>query len=134
MEDCIFCKIIKGDIPSYKLYEDNDIFVFLDINPVSKGHLLVIPKEHYENIFETPTEVLGKINQICKKMALICKERLDATGVNVLNASGKDAQQTVFHIHYHVVPRHKDDGLDLWFQGKSDSDVVEEAYNILKEK
>ncbi|MFW5852602.1 MAG: HIT family protein [Nanoarchaeota archaeon] len=121
MEDCIFCKIIKGEIPSHQLFEDEIVKVFLDVNPVSKGHLLVIPKEHYVDIFETPEHVLCRINEVCKKMAQLCKSKLGATGVNVVNASGKDAQQSVFHTHYHVVPRFPDDGIDLWFHGKSNS-------------
>lgn len=118
MTECPFCNIANNNIPSFKLFEDDLVIAFLDINPVSNGHILVISKKHFENIFETPEEVLNRINQVCKKMAMLCKEKLKATGVNIINASGKDAQQSVFHIHFHVIPRFKDDDINLWFHGQ----------------
>jgi histidine triad (HIT) family protein len=132
MEDCIFCKIIEGKIPSKKVYEDEKVFCFLDVNPKTKGHLLVIPKKHYKDIFETPSDYLESINVTCKRMAILLKEKLGATGVNILNASGKDAQQSVFHLHYHVMPRYPKDGLDLWFHGKSNfNEEVDKVYKKL---
>ena len=132
MEECFFCKIVNNEIPCFQLFEDDLVKVFLDINPVSKGHLLVIPKQHFENIFTVPDNVLIRITQVCKKMALLCKEKLGATGVNIVNASGKDAQESVPHLHFHVVPRYKKDGLDLWFHGKSkDIDEVKEIQKKL---
>jgi histidine triad (HIT) family protein len=132
MEECLFCKIVNNEIPCFQLFEDDLVKVFLDINPVSKGHLLVIPKQHFENIFTVPDNVLIRITQVCKKMALLCKEKLGATGVNIVNASGKDAQESVPHLHFHVVPRYKKDGLDLWFHGKSkDIDEVKEIQKKL---
>lgn len=128
MEECIFCKIVNNKIPCLQIFEDDLVKVFLDANPISNGHLLVVPKEHFENVFVTPDEVLAHISKICKKMALLCKEKLNATGVNIVNASGKDAQQSVFHLHFHVVPRYENDGLDLWFHGKTKS--YEEAKEI----
>ncbi|HKL23932.1 MAG TPA: HIT domain-containing protein [Candidatus Nanoarchaeia archaeon] len=118
MKDCVFCKIVNNKIDNFCIHEDDVIKVFLVINPISKGHLLVIPKKHFEDIFEAPEEVLNKIMQICKEMSSLCKKKLGATGVNILNASGKDAQQSIFHLHFHVVPRYKNDSLDLWFHGK----------------
>jgi len=118
--DCVFCKIVNGEIPCYKIWEDEDVLVILPLEPVKEGHCLVIPKKHSENIFNTDEEILGKINVACKKVGEMLKEKLGAEGVNVLNASGEVAQQSVFHLHYHVIPRNKDDGLDLWFHGKSD--------------
>ncbi len=88
MVDCIFCKINAGEIPSYTVYEDELVRAFLDVNPVAKGHVLVIPKEHFENIFETPDEILAHVNIVCKKIALLLKEKLHADGVNVRNCSG----------------------------------------------
>lgn len=131
MNDCIFCKIVNNEIPSSVIYEDDYVKSFLDVNPVSKGHILVIPKTHYKDIFETPDEILERINTVCKKMAILCKEKLNATGVNIVNASGKDAQQSVFHLHYHVVPRYKDDGLNLWFHGNKHQ-AQENILEILK--
>lgn len=118
-KECIFCKIIRDEIPVKKLYEDDFVIVFLDANPKTKGHLLIIPKQHYENIFDTPDNILERINVVCKKMSELLKEKLGATGVNIVNASGADAQQSIFHLHYHVVPRYKNDGIDLWFHGES---------------
>ncbi|MFW6025253.1 MAG: HIT family protein [Candidatus Woesearchaeota archaeon] len=133
MKDCIFCKILNEEIDSLDLYEDDLVKAFLDVNPKSNGHLLVVPKKHYENIFKTPDKVLKRINVVCKKMALLCKEKLNCKGVNIINASGKEAQQSVFHIHYHVLPRYKNDGIDLSFHG--DSEVIKdikETHKILK--
>jgi len=131
MNDCIFCKIVNNEISSSVIYEDDYVKSFLDVNPVSKGHILVIPKVHYKDIFETPDKILERINVVCKKMAILCKEKLNATGVNIVNASGEDAQQSVFHLHYHVVPRYKDDGLDLWFHG-NEHQTQENILEILK--
>lgn len=132
---CVFCKIGNGEKECFKVYEDDLIVALLDIHPCSPGHILVIPKEHYESIFDTPNEVLGRINIVCKKMGLLCKEKLGATGVNTLNASGKDAQQSVFHLHFHVIPRYEEDGLDLWFHGESNKvEDVKEVYDKLNSK
>lgn len=132
MEDCIFCKIVSGLIPSKEIYNDEIVKVFLDVNPSSKGHMLVIPKDHYENIFETDENVLAHINKICKKMAILAKDKLGAPAVNIVNASGKEAQQTVFHLHYHVVPRYDDDGLDIAFHGKPKlKDNLDDVKDIL---
>lgn len=104
----------------------------MDVNPVTSGHILVIPKEHYENIFTTPDNILEEINTTCKKMGLLIKEKLNATGVNIMNASGKDAEQSVFHLHYHVVPRRPNDKLNLWFQQETEKQTpIDEIYKRL---
>ncbi|MCC7574269.1 HIT family protein [Candidatus Woesearchaeota archaeon] len=126
MENCIFCKIIKQEIQAHKIYEDEETIVILDINPASKGHSLVIPKKHYENLQDVTEEALKNIIVTTKKIAKKLQEKLNATGINVVNASGKDAQQTVEHIHFHVVPRYKEDGLDLWFHGRKKELNVDE--------
>jgi histidine triad (HIT) family protein len=113
-ENCIFCKIIKGEIPAKKVYEDEKVLAFLDVNPVSRGHTLIIPKKHFENIFDIEEESLKEIINASKKISIFLKEKLNADGVNLLHASGKDAQQSVFHFHLHVVPRYKGDNLDTW--------------------
>jgi histidine triad (HIT) family protein len=118
MDNCIFCKIAKGDIASFKIYEDDTLFAFLDINPVVDGHLLIIPKTHHENIFDTPDEVLEKISILSKKLAITLKEKLNAKAVNILNASGKEAQQSVFHLHFHIIPRFENDEKNLSFHGE----------------
>ncbi|MGD9276458.1 MAG: HIT domain-containing protein [Candidatus Pacearchaeota archaeon] len=102
MDDCIFCKIAEGEIPCYKIYEDGEFLAFSDAHPAAEGHTLVIPKKHFENIFELPENLVGKINIVSKKVAELLKEKFEINDVNILNASGKAAQQSVFHIHYHV--------------------------------
>jgi len=114
MDECIFCKIVKGEIPAYKVYEDEGVFGFLDVNPISKGHCLVIPKKHYSSVFDIPSEELEKVISAVKIISEKINEKLDATGVNLINASGKDAQQSVFHFHMHIIPRCKGDGIDAW--------------------
>ena len=112
-KECIFCKIVNGDVPSYKIYEDENVYAFLDIAGDVFGHTLVIPKKHYENIFEIPENELCKVMNAVKKISTHFL-KVGYTGVNILNASGVDAQQTVFHLHFHILPRTKDDGIDAW--------------------
>ena len=114
MEECIFCKIAKGEIPAMKVYEDEKVLAFLDLHPTSKGHTLIIPKKHFENIFDIEEEYLNAISGASKKVSLLLKKGLDADGINILHASGKDAQQSVFHFHIHLLPRYKNDKLDTW--------------------
>ena len=117
--DCIFCKIIAGELPSTKIYEDDDILAFLDIGPIVKGHVLVIPKKHSEMIIDTDPEVLAKIMVIAKKVAKAQFDGMGADGVNIMQANGKVAGQVVSHIHFHVVPRFKDDNVDFNWQAES---------------
>jgi histidine triad (HIT) family protein len=116
--DCIFCKIIKKEVPCNIIWENKKLLAFLDVNPASPGHVLIIPKEHFETIFDTPKDILSEINIRAKQIGKLQKEKLKATGVNILNASGKDAQQSVGHLHYHIVPRYQNDKLNLWFHGE----------------
>ena len=118
MEECLFCKIVKGELPSSKIYEDEDTLAFLDIFPVNKGHSLVISKEHYENIFDVPAESLAKISSVMKNVADAVKKGVNADGISIAQSNGKDAGQVIPHIHFHIMPRFKDDGLKLWPQGK----------------
>lgn len=118
MEECLFCKIVKGELPSSKIYEDEDTLAFLDLFPVNKGHSLVIPKEHYENIFDVPAESLSKISSVMKNVADAVKKGINADGISIAQSNGKDAGQIIPHIHFHIMPRFKDDGLKLWPQGK----------------
>ncbi|MFQ6127206.1 MAG: HIT domain-containing protein [Candidatus Heimdallarchaeota archaeon] len=116
MVRCIFCKIAEGEVKSWTVYEDEVVKAFFDINPASEGHTLIIPKKHYENIYEIPENVLERIIIIAKKLAIIYKKALDVKAVNILHASGKEAQQDVFHFHIHLVPRYENDKLNLWYQ------------------
>lgn len=113
MSDCVFCKIIAGEIPGIKIWEDDDVFIFLDIHPLRKGHCLIVPKNHYQDIFDIDENILQKIARAAKTLADILKNKLGATWVNLINASGKDAEQSVFHFHLHLVPRYENDGLKM---------------------
>ena len=105
MEDCIFCKIIKGDIPCFKVYEDDRVLAFEDVNPISDGHTLIIPKAHAENIWEISGEDLTAIHLASKKVASAIKEVLNPVGVAVLQLNGRGVNQVVMHYHLHLIPR-----------------------------
>lgn len=128
-EDCIFCKIVKGEVPAAKIYENDKTFAFLDIGPVHKGHTLVIPKEHYENIFDIPIELFAETMRVAQKMAKAVKEGVHADGINIGMNNLKPAGQLVMHAHIHVIPRVKGDGLRHWpgttYAEGEDKDVAE---------
>jgi histidine triad (HIT) family protein len=104
--DCVFCAIAAGEIPSFKVYEDDLVLAYLDINPFSKGHTLVIPKEHYTGLIDTPDETLAALIERVKKVAAHLKTALPCDGFNILQNNGEAAGQTVMHIHFHIVPRY----------------------------
>ena len=108
--DCVFCKIVKGQVPCTKVYEDKDVLAFMDIGPVVKGHTLVIPKAHHNPITETPIEVLHKLIAVVQRIARAQVNGLQADGINVAQANGQPAGQVVPHIHFHVIPRFLSDG------------------------
>ena len=112
-EDCIFCKIVAGELPSETVQEDQHTVAFMDINPWTRGHALVIPRNHSPNIYEVSDEDLRHTAIAAKQLAVRVKERLRCDGVNVLNASEPAAWQSVFHFHMHVIPRYADDPLEL---------------------
>ncbi|WP_027179749.1 HIT family protein [Maridesulfovibrio bastinii] len=114
--DCIFCKIIKGEIPCFKIYETDKIFCFLDIGPVNKGHALVIPKEHYENLWALPDDLGKEIFKACKTVGKAIVEATKADGLNVIMNNNKAAGQLVFHAHFHLIPRFDNDGHEHWKQ------------------
>ena len=118
MDNCIFCKIVKKEIDKNILFETENVLVFEPLNPISNGHVLIIPKIHFENIFDIDEKVLSDIIINVKKISENIVKEKGATGINILHASGKDAQQSVFHFHIHIVPRYPDDGLDLWIRNK----------------
>lgn len=118
MNDCIFCKIINKQSAANIIFEDSETLVFTPLDQISKGHLLIIPKYHFENIFDIEDVTFSHVTTIAKKMAIESLKIHNATGVNILNANGEDAQQSVFHFHMHMVPRYKDDGLDLWLRNR----------------
>ncbi len=130
---CVFCEIIKGSIPSHKVYEDDDVYAFLDIAPVSYGHTLVVPKEHYANMETIPEDVLCKLIAAVKKVGKAVKEGLGVAGYNISENNDPVAGQVIPHIHFHVIPRRRDDGLKLWPQGKyGDGEAEEVAEKIRK--
>ena len=112
-EDCIFCKIVAGELPSETVQEDQHTVAFMDVNPWTRGHALVIPRNHSPNIYEVGDEDLQHTAIAAKQLAVRVKERLRCDGVNVLNASEPAAWQSVFHFHMHVIPRYDDDPLEL---------------------
>ncbi len=109
MEDCIFCKIIKGEIPSFKVYENDKVYAFEDINPISKGHTLIIPKNHAENIWEMSEDDLCAIHIAAGKIAKAIKEALDVDGIACLQLNGRAVNQVVMHYHYHLIPKSKEE-------------------------
>ncbi len=119
MEDCIFCKIASGEIPSATVYEDAEFRVILDIAPAAKGHLLVLPKQHYADITQMPQELTGKAFVLAKSMAEKMDAALHCDGINVLQNNREAAGQTVFHFHIHLIPRFAKDKVGLgWKPGK----------------
>lgn len=126
-DNCIFCKIADGEIPSATLYEDEMVRVILDISPASKGHALILPKEHYTNLYEISDEMAMHVIKTAKKMAVKMKEELNLEGLNVLQNNGEIAGQTVFHYHMHLVPRYKEDKVNMkWVNGElTESDKEE---------
>lgn len=128
MDDCIFCKIVRGDIPSLKLYEDDKILVILDRFPSSIGHTLVIPKTHAEDIYEMAKEEYGSAMEITSEFAKKIKEITNCDGINILQNNGREAGQTVFHTHIHIIPRYKNDNVNIFWKTK---DVqIEELSNF----
>lgn len=130
---CIFCKIISNEIPSYKIYEDNEIIAILDITQVTKGHTLVIPKKHYANILESDDELTAKLFNVSKLLAIHISNTLKCNGCNILTNVNEVAGQSVFHTHIHVIPRYDDtDSISIEFNESAFKDSIEDTYNILK--
>jgi len=114
MEDCIFCKIVRGEIPSARVLETDDVLAFLDINPVSKGHTLVIPKAHYAGFPEIPADLLGRLGEALQKIGTAVKSQLHCAGFNVLLNNDRAAGQLIDHSHFHLIPRNEADGVMDW--------------------
>ena len=111
--DCIFCKIAGGEIPSRTIYEDEQFRVILDLSPATKGHALILPKEHADNLFELPEEIAAKAMRVAKKVGTILVDKLGADGLNLVQNNGDAAGQTVKHFHLHMIPRYKEDGQNI---------------------
>jgi len=109
MENCVFCKIVKGELPCYEIYQDERVLAFLDINPVSYGHSLIIPKRHGANIWEVPEEDLASVISAAKRLAEVIKRALNPSGIAFLQLNGRGVNQVVMHYHLHVIPRREQD-------------------------
>ena len=130
-KDCIFCKIAAGEIPSATLYEDDDFRVILDLGPASKGHALILPKEHYRNLSDIDEQTLAKAASLAKNMVIKLPDVLGCDGYNVVQNNEEPAGQTVFHFHIHLIPRYKNDNVGLgWHVGE----LTEEVKNEILEK
>lgn len=133
--DCIFCKLASGEIPTNSIYEDDMFRVILDAAPASKGHALIIPKEHYKNIYEIDENVAGEAMKLAKKMAAHMTEKLNCDGFNLLQNNGEIAGQTVFHFHLHLIPRYKgmkNDDILMWSHETFTEEEMKEICTSLK--
>jgi histidine triad (HIT) family protein len=132
-DNCIFCKLANGEIPTNSIYEDDSYKVILDMAPATRGHALILPKEHYGNIYEMPAERVGEAFSLAKRMAQTMTERLKADGFNIVQNNNEVAGQTVFHFHIHLIPRYKGDGQIVgWKPGESTPGELEEIRDLFK--
>ena len=132
-ENCIFCKILNGEIPSAKLYEDEDFAIILDVGPASLGHALILPKEHYGNLFEMPEELISKCMNLAKVWGDKLVKGLNADGLNLVQNNGIAAGQTVVHYHLHLIPRYEGDSVgELWTPGTLSEEQKKEILEKVK--
>mgnify|MGYP003259429342 FL=1 len=132
-ENCIFCKLANGEIPTATLYEDDDFRVILDAGPASKGHALILPKEHFKDLYELDDEVASKALVLAKKMITKLTDVLGCDGYNIVQNNGETAGQTVFHFHIHLIPRYKDDEVGLgWKMGELTEEDKEEILSKME--
>ncbi|WP_271782239.1 HIT family protein [Aquimarina algiphila] len=129
MRDCIFCKIVKGEAKSWKVYETEDTYAFFDIYPATRYHTLVIPKKHYTTIFDIPEQELRSVITSVKKVAKLFEEKLGIHNIQIISNSGAVAQQEVFHLHFHIVPRKRGDGQNI--KWNKDSELVKDFEDML---
>lgn len=134
MKECVFCKIANGEMPAAKLLEDKKVVSFLDINPVNHGHILVMPKKHYETIMDIPGRELAKVMEMVPALAKAVTEVTNADGLNIFQTNKPCAGQTIPHVHFHIIPRHKNDGFHFgWRQGRyNEGEVDRLQWGILK--
>lgn len=118
MENCVFCKIINKELPAAIVFENDEFLAFFSKDQISKGHTLLVPKKHQVDMFDFDTSSFERLAGVAQKLSKELVKSNTATGINLLNANGRDAQQSVFHFHLHMVPRYENDGLDLWFRNK----------------
>ena len=131
-DSCIFCKLANGDIPTNTVYEDENFRVILDLSPATKGHALILPKNHYKNLYELPEETAADVMKLAKKMAVMMTEKLHADGFNLVQNNNEVAGQTVFHFHLHLIPRYNWDGQNInWVPGNPSAEELAEIKDIL---
>lgn len=133
VDDCIFCKLANGKIPTNAIYEDDDFKVVMDLSPASKGHCIILPKTHAANLFEMPDEYCQKILPVAKKCGTVLKEVLHCDGLNVLQNNGEAAGQTVFHLHVHLIPRYEGDGVHIKWKEHTDEHDIEALAKEIRE-
>lgn len=133
--NCIFCKISNGEIPSFTIYEDDKFRVIFDLGPASKGHALIIPKEHFKNIFELDDTYASEVMIVAKKVSIAMREVLNCDGFNILQNNEEIAGQTVFHFHMHLIPRYNNDNVKLtWAPGELDKTTAADLANSIRER
>ena len=133
-DNCIFCKLANGQIPTNSIYEDDDFNVILDASPATKGHALILPKEHYANIFEIDEEDAAEAMKLAKRMMIKMTEKLNCDGFNIVQNNGEVAGQTVFHFHMHLIPRYKNDGEILkYVAGEPDQEELAQIRKMITE-
>ena len=134
-DNCIFCKIATGKIPSATVYEDSHFRVILDINPATKGHCLIIPKEHFDNIYDLDGEIAGKLFSLATCIARAMRDALGCDGMNIVQNNGEIAGQTVLHFHLHLIPRYEGDGVQLtWKPNESNEEELEEIRKAIRKE
>lgn len=136
MDDCIFCKIAAGELPSTRVYEDEQFLAFMDINPIIRGHCLLIPKAHHEMVFDMPEPVLRDLIVVAKRISAAVKQGLKADGLNLFQSNGRAAMQIIPHYHMHLLPRWKDDNLRLgdWEMRAGDMEEIAAAAEAIKKE
>ena len=133
-DDCIFCRIANGEIPSKTLYEDSEFRVILDLGPAAKGHALILPKEHAENLYDLPEGTAAAAMVLAQRMARIMQKKLQCDGLNLVQNNGEAAGQTVHHFHLHLIPRYIDDGQSInWKPGKPTPEQLEAIRKLIAE-
>jgi histidine triad (HIT) family protein len=130
MSDCIFCKIVSGEMPSYKVYEDDAILAFMDIYPISEGHLLIIPKKHYKDLLSMDPKISERIIEVAQNIGNKVISKLGADGFNFATNQGEAAEQDVFHVHFHIIPRRFGDKLVSW----KNHDATKEELQAIADK
>ena len=131
-EDCIFCKIVRGEVPAEKIYEDENTLAFMDLRPVSRGHALVIPKNHSADFLSAQDTDLINATKTAQKVAAAIMKGIGASGINITSNNGSAAGQVIFHLHFHIIPRFANDGLKPWEHKESESKTRAELAEIIK--